>query len=76
MNRVTIDSEDVELSPWIRGMQVTESSLSECRVGVKGPTCKVDLVVGGICTRGLLDYGTQVLLARKELLPLIKEKKG
>ena len=75
MNRLTMDSEDVETSPWIRGMQVVEPPPHECQVGVKGPTYKVDLVVGGIRTRGLLDYGVQVSLAWKELLPLIKEKR-
>ena len=75
MNRLITDSEDVEPSPWIRGMQVVEPPSHECQAGVKGPTYKVDFIVGGIRTRGLFDYGAQVLLARKELLPLIKEKK-
>ena len=48
MNRLTTNSEDVELSPWIRGMQVVEPPSHDSQAGVKGPTYKVDLVVGGI----------------------------
>ena len=54
-------------------MQATESSLSECWVGVKGPTCKVDLV---FVQETYLIMVLKVSLAQKELLPLIKEKKG
>jgi len=39
----------------------------------RGPTYKVDLVIGGVKTRGFLDHGAQVSLVRKELLPAIRE---
>ena len=42
----------------------------------RGPTYKVDIIVGGVPTRGLLDHGAQVTLAREELLPMIREKLG
>ena len=45
MNRLTTDSEDVEPSPWIQGVQVVEPPSHECQAGAKGPTYKVDLEV-------------------------------
>ena len=41
---------------------------------MRGPTYKVLVEVNGVKTHALLDQGAQVSLARKELLPLIKEK--
>ena len=52
----------------------TEQQLKETTVAARGPTYKVDIVVDGVRTRALLDHGAQVSLARKQLLPVIKER--
>jgi len=49
------------------------AAASKNQVSSKEPTYKVDLIIGGVPTRGLLDHGAQVTLARKELLPMIRE---
>ena len=43
-------------------------------LATRGPAYKVDIVVDKVKTRALLDHGTQVSLARCQLLPVIKEK--
>ena len=51
-----------------------KQQLEDTTVAARGPTYKVDIVVDGIKTRALLDHGAQVSLARKQLLPVIKER--
>ena len=46
----------------------------EGSTAARGPTYKVDIVVDGVKTRALLDHGAQVSLARRQLLPVIKER--
>ena len=53
-----------------------DATVGKCQVSSRGPTYKVDIIVGSVPTRGLLDHGAQVTLARKELLPMIREKLG
>ena len=42
----------------------------------KGPVYNVDIIVGGVPTRGLLDHGAQVTLVRQQLLPRVRETLG
>ena len=59
---------------WLRTVTAkTDQQLKETTVAARGPTYKVDIVVDGVRTRALLDHGAQVSLARKQLLPVIKE---
>jgi len=60
----------------IPGVFVMNATASESQVSSKGPTYKVDIIIGGVPTRGLLGHGAQVTLARKELPPMIREKLG
>ena len=55
-------------SPWLRTVTGPHSGILVMRA------YKVPIEVNGVKTRALLDHGAQVSLARKELLPLIKEK--
>ena len=60
---------------WLRTVTAkTEQQLKETTVAARGPTYKVDIVVDGVRTQALLDHGAQVSLARKQLLPVIKER--
>jgi len=43
--------------PWFHGVFVTNAAASESQVSSKGPTYKVDIIVGGVLTRGLLSPG-------------------
>jgi len=47
---------------------------SKCQVSSKGPTYKVDIIVGGVQQEVNWTMESQVTLVRKELLPLIREK--
>ena len=53
---------------------VMNVTTSKCQVSSKGPTYKVDNIVGGVPTRGLLDHGAHMTLTRQELLPKVREK--
>ena len=55
---------------------VTSETLDKpgTELGTKGLTYKVDVVIDGVKTRALLDHGAQVLLACRQLLPVIREK--
>ena len=60
---------------WLRTVTAkSDQQQKETTVAGRGPTYKVDIVVDRIKTQALLDHGAQVLLARKQLLPVIKEK--
>ena len=60
---------------WLHTVTVkTGQQLKEITVAARGPTYKVDIVVDGIKNRALLDHEAQVSLARKQLLPITKEK--
>ena len=64
-----------EPDPWMRTLTVREQSSDEM-ANTRGPCYRVDLVVEGIKTRGFLDHGAQVSLIRKEMLPVIRKKRG
>ena len=51
-----------------------DATTGKCLVSSEGPIYKVDIIVGGVPTRSLLDHGAQVTLARQELLPKVREK--
>jgi len=72
--RVIIGTEDSSVDPWFHGVFVMNATASDNQVSSKGPTHKVDIIIGGVPTRGLLNHGAQVILARNELLPMIREK--
>jgi len=42
----------------------------------RGPVYKVDVEIEGVGTRVLLDHSVQVSLIWKQILPLIKERRG
>ena len=67
----TIEQQDL----WLRTVTAkTDQQEKETTVAARGPTYKVDIVVDGVGTRALLDHGAQVSLARKQLLPVTKER--
>ena len=37
-------------------------------------TYKIEIIVEGVCTRALLDHGSQVIIVRRQLLGKVKEK--
>ena len=60
---------------WLRTVTAECDQLPEKRsTAARGPTYKVDIMVDGVKTRALLDHGAQVSLARRQLLPVIKER--
>ena len=70
------DEESEEL--WVRVAVVTTDNVSATTqspgdVNTTGPTYKVDVTVGGLKTRALIDNGSQVTLVRTEMLPKLKE---
>ena len=67
INASETPEEKDDTNPWI--CTVTGSQLEP--LAMRGPTYKVPIVVNGIKTHALLDHGAQVILVRKELLPLI-----
>ena len=77
--RVATESADNAETPdlWLRTVTARpDQSSVKVPTAARGPTFKVDIVVDGVKTRALLDHGAQVSLARRQLLPAIKEKNG
>ena len=74
--RVAIDSStDPEQDDlWMRTVTSETKEPMDTHLATRGLTYKVDVVVDGVKTRALLDPGVQVSLARRQLLPAIKEK--
>jgi len=59
---------------WIR-MLTMGKSLTCGDAVIVGPVYKIDISVGGVPSRALVDSGSQVCIVRKQLLPYIKESK-
>lgn len=74
--RIATESSDNVQAPdlWLRTV-TAESNEAPGKVSTaaRGQTHKVDIIVDGVKTRALLDHGAQVSLARRQLLPVIKE---
>ena len=71
--QVAADSKQV----WIRVLSVsncTNKSANLCQTDVIGSMYKVDITIGGVPTRALMDSGSQVCIVRKQLLPIVKDK--
>jgi len=60
---------------WIR-MLLVSKSITFCDTTVVGSVYKVDVIIGGVPTRALVDSGSQVCNVREQLLPYIKEKQN
>ena len=61
--------------PWLRTVTAESGPPpGKASTAARGPTYKVDITVDGVKTRALLDHGAQVSLARRQLLPVIKEE--
>ena len=76
MKRVTVNPDDSPADPWFRGVFILGVTNEKCQVSSKEPVYKVDIIVGGVPTRGLLDHGAQVTLVRQQLLPRVRETSG
>ena len=75
---VTTGTNGESTDPWV--LQLTaegdSASPSNTSVSLKGPAYKAIVQAEGIRTRALVDFGAQVTLVRRQMLPKIKEKQG
>ena len=70
-----IVSEEINL--WTRVLTLKQSVEEESsKIHMVGPAYKVNVTVGGVPTRAFLDHGSQVIIVRRQLLPLIRKKQG
>jgi len=72
----TNSNKEQSSDPWVctvsKGMTRSSYKVNKRR----GPICKVDVEIEGVGTQAFLDYGAQVSLIQRQMLPLIKERKG
>ena len=48
--RVTIETDDSPVDPWFHGVFIMDATAGRCQVSSKGPTYKIDIIVGGVPT--------------------------
>ena len=74
-NDQTLSTEELLWSRVVTEGNSSGGTSEVSNLSLSGPVYKVDVTVDGVKTRALLDHGSQVTIVRRQLLPLIKEKR-